>query len=85
MLGSSNVGFWFLQDDVAPIPGTPVGSTSRFSGQHEVGDLLVLSEFSDGGTGITIKVFEWVGTGGDEGGGTLQTLVGGDTGLPGGL
>jgi hypothetical protein len=82
VLGSSNVGFWFLQDDVAPIPGVPVGSTSTFSGQHEVGDTLVLSEFSDGGAGITIKVLEWVGTGGDEGGGTLQTLFGGDTGLP---
>ena len=23
--GSANVGFWFLQDDVAPIPGTPAG------------------------------------------------------------
>jgi hypothetical protein len=80
--GSSNVGFWFLQDDVAPIPGTPPGSTSTFSGQHEVGDILVLSEFSDGGTGVSIKVFEWVGTGGDEGGGTLQTLFGGATGTP---
>jgi hypothetical protein len=80
--GSSNVGFWFFQDDVAPIPGTPVGSTSTFSGEHEVGDLLVLSEFDEGGGGISIKVFEWVGTGGDEGGGTLQTLIGGDTGLP---
>jgi hypothetical protein len=59
-----------------------VGSTSTFSGQHEVGDILVLSEFSDGGGGIAIKVFEWVGTGGDEGGGTLDTLIGGDTGLP---
>jgi hypothetical protein len=80
--GSSNVGFWFFQDDVAPIPGTPVGSTSTFSGEHEVGDLLVLSEFDEGGGGVSIKVFEWVGTGGDEGGGTLQTLIGGDTGLP---
>jgi hypothetical protein len=80
--GSSNVGFWFLQDDVAPIPGTPLGSTSTFSGQHEVGDILVLSEFDEGGGGVTIKVFEWVGTGGDEGGGTLQTLLGGETGLP---
>jgi hypothetical protein len=80
--GSSNVGFWFLQDDVAPIPGTPVGSTSTFSGQHEVGDILVLSEFSDGGGGVSIKVFEWVGTGGDEGGGTLDTLFGGATGTP---
>lgn len=80
--GSADVGFWFFQDDVAPIPGTPPGSTSTFSGQHEVGDLLVLSEFDEGGGGITIKVFEWVGTGGDEGSGTLQTLFGGDTGLP---
>jgi Prealbumin-like fold domain len=80
--GSANVGFWFLQDDVAPIPGTPPGSTSTFSGEHEVGDLLVLSEFDQGGGGVSIKVLEWVGTGGDEGGGTLQTLFGGDTGLP---
>jgi hypothetical protein len=80
--GSADVGFWFFQDDVAPIPGTPVGSTSTFSGQHELGDLLVLSEFDEGGGGISIKVFEWVGTGGDEGGGTLQTLLGGDDGVP---
>jgi hypothetical protein len=73
--GSANVGFWFLQDDVAPIPGTPVGSTSTFTGQHQVGDVLVLSEFSGGGGDILIKIFEWVGAGGDEGGGTLQTLV----------
>ncbi len=74
--GSANVGFWFFQGDVAPQPD------GSFSGAHEVGDLLVLSEFDAGGTGVTIKVFEWVGTGGDEGSGTLQTLVGGDTGLP---
>lgn len=80
--GSADVGFWFFQGDVAPIPGDPAGSTSTFSGQHEVGDLLVLSEFDQGGGGVTIKVFEWVGTGGDEGGGTLQTLFGGATGLP---
>jgi hypothetical protein len=80
--GSANVGFWFLQGDVAPIPGVPAGSTSTFSGEHEVGDLLVLSEFDQGGGGVSIKVFEWVGTGGDEGGGTLRTLIGGDTGLP---
>lgn len=80
--GSANVGFWFFQGDVAPVPGTPPGSTSTFTGQHEVGDLLVLSEFDQGGGGVTIKVFEWVGTGGDEGGGTLQTLFGGTGGEP---
>lgn len=74
--GSANVGFWFFQGDVAPVAG------GTFSGEHEVGDLLILSEFDEGGTGVTIKVFEWVGTGGDEGSGTLQTLFGGDTGAP---
>jgi hypothetical protein len=74
--GSANVGFWFFQGGVAPVSG------GTFSGEHQVGDVLVLSEFDQGGTGVTIKVFEWVGTGGDEGGGTLQTLFGGDTGLP---
>lgn len=78
--GSADVGFWFFQDDVAPVPGVPLGSTSTFSGEHQVGDLLVLSEFDQGGTAVTIKVLEWVGTGGDEGGGTLLTLVGGADG-----
>jgi hypothetical protein len=82
--GSANVGFWFFQDDVAPVSG------GTFTGEHVgslgpprvPGDLLVLSEFDEGGTGVTIKVFEWVGTGGDEGGGTLRTLFGGASGLP---
>ena len=34
-----------------PIPGTPAGSTSSFTGQHKAGDLLVLSEFDEGGGG----------------------------------
>ncbi len=71
--GSSNVGFWFFQGDVAPV------ADGSFSGAHEVGDLLVLSEFDEGGTGITIKVFRWVGPGnGDEGPqDTLETVVSG--------
>jgi hypothetical protein len=71
--GSSNVGFWFFQGDVAPV------ADGSFSGQHEVGDLLVLSEFDEGGTGVTIKVFRWVGpNAGDEGpNDTLQTLQAG--------
>lgn len=74
--GSANVGFWFFQGDVAPQPD------GTFGGAHEIGDLLVLSEFDGGGSNVTIKVFEWVGTGGDEGGGTLHTLFGGPTGAP---
>jgi len=87
--GSSFVGAWFLQDETfAATPGVPAGSTSTFTGQHVAksadgrGDVLVLSEFDAGGTGVTVKVFEWVGTGGDEGGGTLETIFGGADGLP---
>jgi SdrD B-like domain len=72
--GSADVGFWFLQGNVAPV------ADGSFSGEHQLGDVLVLSEFSGGGTDIEIKVFEWVGTGGDEGGGTLRTRFGGATG-----
>jgi hypothetical protein len=75
--GSANVGFWFFKGNVAPVSGS-----NTFSGEHQDGDVLVLSEFDEGGTGVTIKVFEWVGTGGDEGGGTLQTLFGGEEGAP---
>jgi hypothetical protein len=72
--GSADVGFWFLKGNVAPVAG------GSWSGEHQVGDVLVLSEFSGGGTDIEIKVLKWVGTGGDEGGGTLETLFGGATG-----
>lgn len=97
-LGSSFVGTWLLQDEsFGVVPGNPPGSTSGFTGQHVArvednpatpedesspGDVLVLSEFDQGGDGITIKVFEWVGSGGDEGGGTLDTIFGGADGLP---
>jgi hypothetical protein len=72
--GSADVGFWFLQGNVAPV------AAGSFSGEHQVGDVLVLSEFNGGGTDIEIKVFEWVGTGGDEGGGTLRMRFDGATG-----
>jgi hypothetical protein len=40
---------------------------------HKVGDILVLSDFSNGGSTSFIQVFEWVGSGGDTNG-TLQSL-----------
>ena len=44
---------------------------------HKVGDILVVSDFSNGGGTSFITVYEWVGSGGDTNG-TLQTLGGGD-------
>ncbi|MEK7422440.1 MAG: hypothetical protein AAB131_01235, partial [Actinomycetota bacterium] len=40
-----------------------------------MGDLLVLSDFTQGGRISTIKVYAWVGTGGDTGGGVLDLVV----------
>src|SRR5215471_3158959 len=60
--GDSQIGFWFFKSDVHPIPGT-----GNFSGQHQIGDLLVLSNFTQGGGISTILVYEWVGSGGSDG------------------
>ncbi|WP_218033567.1 hypothetical protein, partial [Adhaeribacter aerolatus] len=69
--GSTNIGFWFLQDQVAP-----TGTT--FSGQHQVGDILVVAEIANGGAVGNIAAYKWVGTNqGDvpSSGRTLQTLT----------
>jgi len=56
--GTGNVGFWFLQDDADCV--SPGGSTA-FSGDHTDGDILVVSEFSQGGTVSTIEAYRWDG------------------------
>ena len=73
--GNNFVGFWFLQQAVGPTgPGTPPGSP--FSGTHSVGDILVLAQYTNGGTLADFDVFRWVGSGGNVNG-TLQTVASG--------
>lgn len=57
--GDAMQGFWFLQDRVSPSAG------GGFSGEHRKGDLLILSDFSIGGTVSTIAIYQWVDSGGD--------------------
>jgi uncharacterized repeat protein (TIGR01451 family) len=64
--GTAQVGFWFLQDEVG-LTNTPRGGGFEFAGAHQVGDVLVQSNFSQGGVIDTISVFEWVGSGGSHG------------------
>jgi hypothetical protein len=60
--GDAQIGFWFLKDTVNIVsPG------STFSGHHQVGDLLVLSNFIKGGGTPVIFAYEWVGSGGSDG------------------
>jgi hypothetical protein len=67
--GDAQLGFWFFQQNVT----TNVSGT--FNGVHQVGDILVLANLTNGGAVVTIQVLEWVGTGGDQHGGTLQLLL----------
>ena len=68
--GNSNVGFWFLQESIPE----PLPADGTFGISHEVGDVLVLSEYTNGGAVSAIAVYEWVGSGGDTNG-TLNLLA----------
>ena len=52
--GSAFIGVWFFQDDVS------LNTNGNFNGAHQVGDVLVLNEFSGGGAVANAKVFQWV-------------------------
>jgi hypothetical protein len=56
--GTGNVGFWFMQDEVAC---ESTGETEAFTGDHVDGDVLIVSEFSSGGRVSTIFAYEWEG------------------------
>ena len=56
--GDANSGFWFLQSQVGLTQNKSQGGL-EFSGQHEDGDLLIISGFSNGGTTSTISVYTW--------------------------
>lgn len=68
--GDAVLGFWFFQNKIG------LNANGTFSGVHKVGDLLVLSDFSNGGDVSTINVYRWVGSGGDTNG-SLDFLAGG--------
>ncbi len=61
--GTASIGFWLLQNQISLNPN------GNFNGTHKVGDLLILSEFTNGGAVANIKAYKWVG-----GGSPLQEL-----------
>ncbi|MCI0589824.1 MAG: hypothetical protein L0323_23670 [Planctomycetes bacterium] len=67
--GSASIGFWFFQQPVSLAPN------GTFQGVHEIGDLLILSEFTQGGSVSTVMIYEWVGSGGSDG--TLDLVFSG--------
>jgi hypothetical protein len=57
--GTNNIGVWFLQDETVNCTDTQGGSGTAFTGTHVVGDILVVSEFTSGGTTATIVAYVW--------------------------
>src|SRR5262249_53881232 len=83
--GDSQMGAWFLQDKVEPVTAGPAAGT--FTGAHLDGDILVLSDFGNGGAASTVRVYMWNGPGGSipgQGaiGGPLDVTGGPDRALP---
>ena len=58
--GDAQLGFWFFKNEVARTD-PPVSSQGgfKFTGHHANGDLLVISDFSNGGGTSTISAFFW--------------------------
>jgi hypothetical protein len=56
--GDAQNGFWFFQNPVTLGSGKS-GAGQTFNGVHTNGDLLVVSDFSIGGSISTISVYEW--------------------------
>ena len=55
--GNNNVGVWLLQD---PTVGcTSAGGNTDFTGAHMVGDILIVSAFTNGGGVSNIDVYQW--------------------------
>lgn len=68
--GDAQQAFWFFQNPITQSNESANGGF-RFNGVHRNGDLLIVSDFSNGGTKSTINVYKWMD-------GSLVFLAGGD-------
>jgi hypothetical protein len=57
--GTNNLGVWFLQDPTVNCMDTQGGQGTAFTGDHVNGDILVVSEFTGGGSTATITAYVW--------------------------
>jgi uncharacterized repeat protein (TIGR01451 family) len=58
--GDATMGFWFFNNAITE-PNPPSGTAQHFSGVHQQGDLLLVSDFSIGGGTSAITAYTWVG------------------------
>src|SRR5207244_6611132 len=79
--GDATAGFWFFQNPIGENPNVTTNGGHPFTGTHADGDVLLVSDFTTGGSVSTIKVFVWRG---DDSTGHLEALNNGNpiTGSP---
>jgi hypothetical protein len=58
--GSAQVGFWFLQDPDFGLSNRASGGGFEFNGQHQDNDVLVQSNFTNGGVISNLTVYKWL-------------------------
>jgi uncharacterized repeat protein (TIGR01451 family) len=73
--GDATAGFWFLQNSIGENPNVTQNGGHPFTGTHADGDILLVSDFTVGGSTSTIKVFRWTG---DDATGSLVALNNGN-------
>src|SRR5262249_43624973 len=59
--GDSTAGFWFFVNPIGQNPNVKTKGGHPFTGTHTTGDILLVSDFTVGGSVSRIKVFEWIG------------------------
>jgi uncharacterized repeat protein (TIGR01451 family) len=58
--GAAAAGFWFFHNPIGENPGVTSNGGHPFTGQHADGDILLVSDFTRGGS-AAIQVFRWTG------------------------
>jgi len=59
--GDATAGFWFFKNNIGQNPNVTTNGGHPFTGQHADGDILLVSDFTQGGSTSTIKVLRWTG------------------------
>ena len=59
--GNAQLGFWFFREAVYLDPLAPGETVGTFHGQHSIGDILVLTDFVNGGQAGKVTIYKWVG------------------------
>src|SRR5262249_43524441 len=57
--GDATAGFWFFRNSIGQSTTVSGNGTGAFTGTHADGDILLVSDFTIGGSTSTVKVFRW--------------------------